>query len=214
MITVTQIKAARALLDWNQLDLARAAGLSKPALANVERGSAVPRPETMTAIKTALEQAGIEFTDGPGVRLAHEKLNVEIFRGHDSIARLWHDVLHTLRRGEERLIGYVQEDKYLANTGAEFKTMMQKYKKAGIKGRILSRRGDTNFSDFTSEYRWVPETRFLDVPYYVYGNKYAVLLWNPSPRVIVIENKILADNYRTQFNRHWEAAEKPRKQTK
>ncbi len=211
MITLEQIKAARALLNWNQQDLARAAAMSKPALANFERGSTTPRPETLQAIKDALEKAGIEFTEGPGVRLSRDTLNVEIFRGKDSLYRLWNDILETLKPGEERLIGYVQENKYLEVTGPEFKIMMQKYRKAGIRGRILSCEGDMNFADPTSEYRWVPESRFLDIPYYVYGNKYAVLLWEPSPRVILVENQALVDNYRRQFNRHWEAAKKPKK---
>ena len=74
MITAQQIKAARALLEWEQTDLVEKTGLSLGTVSNVERGSD-PRASTLTKIQRALESAGIEFTNGeaPGVRLKSKK---------------------------------------------------------------------------------------------------------------------------------------------
>lgn len=71
MITPAQIRAARAMLDWTQGDLAERAGISKTGLNNIERGSSDPKASTLTAIRGALEGAGIEFTNGgePGVKM-------------------------------------------------------------------------------------------------------------------------------------------------
>ncbi|MGK9198984.1 helix-turn-helix domain-containing protein [Sinorhizobium meliloti] len=73
MITPAQIKAARAMLDWKQTDLAAAAGLSEMSVKNVEKGQKDSRMSTIQAIRSALESAGIIFIDqngnGPGVRL-------------------------------------------------------------------------------------------------------------------------------------------------
>lgn len=209
MISIEQIKAARALLNWNQQDLADRAAMSKTALANIERGSASPRMESLAAIQKALEDDGIEFVDGPGVRLRRDVLQVEVLKGLDSVLRLWSDIYQVLKPGEERLISGVDEAKFAATMGKKFDAMMQKYVEKGIKGRILSLEGDRNFMDPSSEYRWVDESRYHDVPYFVYADKYAMLLWEPSPRVILIENKAIADNYRKQFNRHWEEAKRP-----
>ena len=211
MITIEQIKAARALLDWNQDELAKATGISKPAIANIERRLSKPRAETLAALQSAMEEAGIEFTDGPGVKLNSDMLKVQILKGNDSIQRLWNDILETLKPGEERLICGVSEDKYLSATGNNFEKMMQKYQRKKISGRILSRHGDRNFADFTSKYRWIPDLIFNDVPYYVYANKYATLIWKPKPSIILIENKSVADSYRAQFERHWAAAKSPPK---
>ena len=208
-ITISQIKAARALLGWTQDLLAEAASLSKPALANIERGMANPRQSTLAAIQTALESAGIEFTDGPGLRLAHDRLDVQVFRGHDAIDRLWDDIYTTLQMGEERLISGVDENKFKKSTQDRFDSMMKRYEDKGITGRILSLTGDRNFADPTSSYRWIQKDRFLDIAYYVYADKYATLLWEPSPRVVMIHNTVMADNYRAQFNRHWDMAEVP-----
>jgi transcriptional regulator with XRE-family HTH domain len=72
-VSVRQIKAARALLDWSQEELARASGLSIPTIKRLEAldGTIGGRPETAEKIRAALEANGIEFTNGrsPGVRL-------------------------------------------------------------------------------------------------------------------------------------------------
>lgn len=76
MITAAQIRAARALLTWKQVDLAKASGVSEMSIKNIERGDTDPRVSTLTAIRTALETAGIQFLNtgdaaaGPGVALA------------------------------------------------------------------------------------------------------------------------------------------------
>ena len=60
MISIEQIKAARALLDWTQDELAVAADLSKPSINTLERRIANPKVETLNAIQKALEKAGAE----------------------------------------------------------------------------------------------------------------------------------------------------------
>jgi predicted transcriptional regulator len=75
MITPAQIRAARALLGWKQVDLAKAAGLSALAVKGAEGGRTDPRTSTLNAIERAIEEAGVKFLDagdastGPGVCL-------------------------------------------------------------------------------------------------------------------------------------------------
>lgn len=68
-----QLKAARALLGWEQRDLAEAAGV---AIGTVRRMEGIEGPvrgqhETVRKVQQALEAAGIEFLNhgAPGVRL-------------------------------------------------------------------------------------------------------------------------------------------------
>jgi predicted transcriptional regulator len=68
MISPRQIRAARALLDWSQLELADRAIISLNALKRLESGRGDPRLSTVLAIKSALEAAGIEFVSGSGNR--------------------------------------------------------------------------------------------------------------------------------------------------
>jgi predicted transcriptional regulator len=75
MIDSAQIKAARALLGINQMDLSKMASLSSATVKRIEaapevRGAAA----TLLKLQTALERAGVVFipadqAGGPGVRL-------------------------------------------------------------------------------------------------------------------------------------------------
>jgi transcriptional regulator with XRE-family HTH domain len=79
-VSVAQIKAARALLGWSQEKLASASGISIPTVKRLEaaEGALGGRPETAKKLRTALENAGIEFLDenggGAGVRLKKSRL--------------------------------------------------------------------------------------------------------------------------------------------
>ncbi len=75
MVTSEQVRAARALLRWEQKDLAAASMVSLPSVQRLETkpGPLAAQPRTVAAIRTALEQAGVEFIaengGGAGVRL-------------------------------------------------------------------------------------------------------------------------------------------------
>src|SRR5262245_40419024 len=74
-VSSAQLRAARALLRWSALDLAKA---SKVGVATIRRVEVVDGEIPVTlpneaALRRALEAAGVEFIDqnggGPGVRL-------------------------------------------------------------------------------------------------------------------------------------------------
>jgi transcriptional regulator with XRE-family HTH domain len=63
MITADQIRAARALLQFDQTELARRAHVSLATLRRSENGSGAARvsPRAVASIQHALEAAGVEF---------------------------------------------------------------------------------------------------------------------------------------------------------
>jgi transcriptional regulator with XRE-family HTH domain len=73
MITSSQCRAARGLLDWTQQELADRAGVGIVTVRQFEGGLNEPRRATLEVIRRALEVAGVEFIQenggGPGVRL-------------------------------------------------------------------------------------------------------------------------------------------------
>ena len=71
-LTPQHMKAARALLDWNQTELAEACGLGPTTIKRYEtNGLSKASIENIELISNALEAAGIEFFNSgePGVRL-------------------------------------------------------------------------------------------------------------------------------------------------
>lgn len=73
MLTASQSRAARGLLDWTQQQLADAAHIGVATVRVFEAERAAPRQATLIVIRRAFESAGVEFIDenggGPGVRL-------------------------------------------------------------------------------------------------------------------------------------------------
>jgi predicted transcriptional regulator len=66
-----QSKMARAALGWSAADLAKHAQVGVATVNRFEAGQSNPIPSTIAAMKRAMEEAGVEFTNGeaPGVRL-------------------------------------------------------------------------------------------------------------------------------------------------
>jgi transcriptional regulator with XRE-family HTH domain len=76
MIIATQIRAARAMTGMSKEQLATASGLPVGTIEMLERDEIQGEPSALTAVRTALETAGILFIasgnhdeGGPGVRL-------------------------------------------------------------------------------------------------------------------------------------------------
>lgn len=79
MISSGQLRAARAMLGWDQRQLAEAAGVSLPTVQRMEASEGTVRAnvDTLVKIVSALQQAGVELiaegaasaAGGRGVRL-------------------------------------------------------------------------------------------------------------------------------------------------
>ncbi|WP_370647948.1 helix-turn-helix domain-containing protein [Phyllobacterium meliloti] len=68
-----QCRAARAMLEWTQPELAKEAGVSASTIRDFESSRRIPIANNLAAIERALTAAGVLFIDpngnGPGVRL-------------------------------------------------------------------------------------------------------------------------------------------------
>lgn len=72
-VSPAQCRMARAALQLGVRDLASMSGLSAMTITRFENGHSAGAPETLGAIRAALEAAGVIFVEengeGPGVRL-------------------------------------------------------------------------------------------------------------------------------------------------
>ena len=65
-----QSRAARAWLDWSQEELVAKASVSQSTVRDYEKARRVPIANNLTAMKAALEAAGIAFVDTSGISYA------------------------------------------------------------------------------------------------------------------------------------------------
>lgn len=74
-MTPAQCRAARAILNWTQGQMAKASGVSEVTIRNFEGGKSVPQHATLVVLRQALEAAGVQFVEagdsaaGAGVAL-------------------------------------------------------------------------------------------------------------------------------------------------
>ena len=80
-LTARQCKAGRALLGWSQRDLAAAASVHHRTVLDFENGARSPIDATLSAMRLAMEAAGVVFIPanggGQGVRLKEPELDVK-----------------------------------------------------------------------------------------------------------------------------------------
>ena len=208
MISLEQMRGARGLLNWSQIDLAQHAGISVTAMNNIDRGLAAPRVKTLDEIRKVFERNGIEFTEGNGVRFRRDVFRVETFEGPRGFAAYLDDLLRTqIAQGGESIHHSFHEPQFLKKSRMLLFDFYQAFTQHRLKERVLIREGVTERygPSSTSQYRWCAKELFSRIGYSVYGNKYCIFLPN---RIVVIENPDIADAYRKQFDANWKSATK------
>lgn len=66
MLTAAQVRAARAMIEMKQQELADAAGITRSVLAAFEGGQSASRSSTLQRIRSVLEAHGIVFIESEG----------------------------------------------------------------------------------------------------------------------------------------------------
>jgi len=210
MPTIEQIRAARALLDWSQSDLAEYASLSQTGIARIENGTNKPNSNTLEKIKKAFDDAEIEFIGDTGLR---KRVNeIKILRGPSGFRRFIYDVYETVKEhGGEICVSNVDErnfDKWQGEWRDDYLSKMSNLaKEKPFQFKILCRDGDDHQVASYAEYKYVEPEHFGAVPFYVYGEKTAIILFGEDKvSVHIINNKEIADAQRKQFNLAWKFA--------
>lgn len=209
-ITTAQIRGARGILNWSQADLASRTGISATSIGSIENNQSTPRANTLYTIQKAFEDAGIEFIGLEGVR--QKTGDVTIFQGRNGYMDFFNTVYRTLEdQAGEVLVSNVDERKFAKWHGLQGDDHLKRIAAMeSVHYRILIQDGDTYLpaSEY-AEYRWLPQELFSSVPFYVFGKKLAIILFDGEPVVILLNYPSVADAYRKQFNAMWSLAVPP-----
>jgi transcriptional regulator with XRE-family HTH domain len=211
MLECSQIRAARALLNWSQSDLAKASQMANSSIKNIENENTTARRETLTQIRGAFESNGIEFLPGSGVKMKND--NVTIVKGKDATPALYDNLYMTAHASSDREILILGLDEVFA---AQYDGLLRlqdhnaRLMKAGIKQKILTGEGVSEFLCEPSCYRLLPRDSFgRTSPVYIYGDRIATHTGTLRRQAMIIDDRSLAQVMRTVFLSLWSAARGP-----
>jgi transcriptional regulator with XRE-family HTH domain len=223
MITGRQIKAARALLEWDAADLAKEAKLSRETVSNIENNLVQPREGTLADIARAFDSRGIEFIGNQGVQIKQH--SVYALEDIEGFKRLMDDVYlaacdPSATDGRKPICICNVDDrlfmKYLGNYMLLHVKRMNDLQNVKVRILVSAEHFYAIPNSPYIEYRWNPQKGAGTVPFYVYGDKLAVLMLDKSRelQIVVIQSALVAKAYREQFEILWPLAETPEEHAK
>lgn len=215
-ISGKQIKAARALADLRQDELAELVGLTPQAIRKIEDDAVQPREGTMKDMVDVFTSRGVEFIENSGVRLKPQ--GIEVLVGQLGLQHFFDGVYeYTRKNGGTILQLGIEEDLFWA-MGVEFSEQHRKrmadlvQERNDIKVYAILCEGDTNFiaSDY-NQYRWIAKKLFSPVPFYIYGEYLAIMNFQTTPKPTIILHKFpaITEAYRKQFDAFWQMSREP-----
>lgn len=210
----TQIRAAMAMLSWENDDLAKAADIAASSVHNIKRGLTRPQPRILIAIRAVFEAQGLEFIDNSGVR--HRPEGLEELNGYEGFCRFVDGVYEYFlsHGGKVRANGVRNEDwiQYLGKYNEVHISRMEKLtqQRSDIELLHLSMQGEEHKSKFYGgyvKYRFFSPENFdsLSVPFYTYGDNTAILNFqteNP-PKILLIKSATVAQTFVKLFDFLW-----------
>ena len=208
MMTIHQIKAARALLDWTQADLARAAALHLNVVNNIERGTSNPRQGTLEKLQVALEGSGIALISTRGVELRRDTVTMIKHEGDGFIKALTRDIVaNTPSDGEVLSILPDIRNFSAHDPDANRDYAVQKSEK-GFGERLITRDMPGFYPKQAAAYRVVAPESLGPVDTIIYGDRVAHIFWS-AQEVVILKNTDLAATQRRVFEQFWATGHEP-----
>ncbi|MBN1783477.1 MAG: helix-turn-helix transcriptional regulator, partial [Alphaproteobacteria bacterium] len=207
--TPDMIRAARGYLNWSQHELGQRCNLSKVSLVGIESGRQHPNHETLKRIASVFWNEGLIFLPEGGFRV--ENSLIQVLEGSEGVKSFFNDVLSVAEnKGGEFLISGVRDSDFariVEEVGIResyVKKMNELFEKKKVIHKNLAEKGSVERPlQAYSEYRIVPDGQFENVPFYLYGNKLAIILWGENIKIICMENSELATAYKKIFDLAW-----------
>jgi len=207
MITPTQMRAARAMLDVSQGHVAEYLGIAANTLSKIESGQSDVSGTRLTDIQRFYEREGVEFTENDGVK---RNLNPIFFIDTDTheetYLKILEDVSEQLKghKNPELLIMYSDDKVSSKKVNDKYRQMRNE----GIKMRQLIEEGNTYMMGPLEEYRYIKKGFFINRVTLVYGDRIANETSNVL-RASIRVDPINAEIQRNTFNMLWSILEQP-----
>jgi transcriptional regulator with XRE-family HTH domain len=208
LVSISQIRAARALLNRSQQEVAEICGIKKGTLSEIENEHSPGKATTLRALQLYFENRGLEFLDGDGVR--RNQTGLRHYSGAMGFREFYDDIYEAARTvgGDLCLFNGVSELvlKWLGEDHRARQVERMSKIKDHYRYRVIVEHGDaTAFGSDYCQYRWFPPDLFNDKTIFIYGSKVAFVNFdNDDVQVLVIDQQEISDTQRLFFNHVWD----------
>lgn len=196
IISAAQCRAARALLNWSQPELAEICDMHVQTISAFESNAGSPTRNTLLKILQSFIKAGIDFLPNHGVAIATDK-----FYASQKYGEILDDVLNTLDVGDEVLFEHADD----RESPPDVVQKLDKIAAKGIKMRATTS-AKNNRRRPDREYKLLPEEYFEACQLIlVYADKVAIHLdyKGEHSRFLTIKNHNLSKIMRKHFEYWW-----------
>lgn len=215
-----QIAAAITLSGLTREALATEAGIGRNTLDRIINETAACREDTIRKVTRILEMRGVEFIDNEGVRVRPRGMHT--YQGVDGFKQFLDNVYEYVKQtiSEEQeyepvCSSSVNDKDFIRHLGDFFSFHIDRMNSLRkFRHRILLKEKPSSLRPTElkeggyREYRKRSPQDTANVPFYVYGDKLAILMIADSvPQIIEISSAQVAQAYREIFNALWLMAE-------
>jgi len=208
IITPAQCRAARALLNWSQPELAQRCDIHVQTISNFEKESSTPSKTTLEKIHSIFVKQDIVFSDDDGVRRRQQMITQ--YQGTDGFRAFMDDIYETAKKsGGDICLLNANPDLWIKWLGEHwyFDTHVPRMEKLldKITARITIQTKNYNFIGRKfGEYRWLPDNIWNENSFYSYGNKIGFFKFTENNvEIIVLKEEKFAETFRFLFNLVW-----------
>lgn len=215
MVTGPQIRAARALLEWEAEKLAGKTGLSRDTIFNIEKGTVQARTASLEKIIRVFNDNGIEFLPDEGVKRKSDSITkLEGFNDFKFFMDLVYEAAQqpfSYDGSKPICICNLDNSLFRKHMGDYHAAHVERLSKLdGLVIRSLSAAIDANHVAKSSylSYRYLSGFKSAVTPFYVFADKFSLIDFNVQnpPRILMVHSPSLAASYREQFEVLWESA--------
>jgi len=210
MITPTQMRAARAMIDKPQGYVADHLGIAANTLSKIESGQSDASASRIQDIQSCYEHEGIEFTENDGVRWRNNPITR--MNGEQGLEKFLDDIYQVATTsGGEICLFNAKPENWLRWMGEDW-FQKRSEKLAGyttnFSMKSLISEGNRSFiGSAYQKYRWLPQNTLLndDQSLYIYGDKLGFVNFKESDvEIVVFTNVQFAEGIRVLFNTTWD----------
>lgn len=211
-ITPMQVRAALGMLGWGHTDLSAATGITPVTISRITNGHHAPNETNEEKIRRAFAERDIMFLPNNGV--AMYPAVIRKLTGPRALNELLDDVYETVKDGGNVCVTGTDETLYekyhIEDVEGTHATRMAAIKDK-VDFRVIIKHGDYNFLyNSYVQYRWMPEGKFKDNPFYLYNDKLAFIkVTKNGPEVWLYEMPSMAASFRDLFDVVWDQCSVP-----